>query len=99
MAFFISLLSYFSTKFLPKSSHVSQYFIRPKTCPTLSDLSTKTLVFDVEGGLLRSFFAFPYFMLVALEAGGFLRGLLLLLLYSLVRCLDEEGVFGCKELV
>ncbi|WVZ49667.1 hypothetical protein U9M48_001004 [Paspalum notatum var. saurae] len=48
--------------------------------------STATLVVDVDSALLRSSDPFPYFMLVALEAGGFLRGLLLLLLYPLLRC-------------
>lgn len=56
----------------------------------MEQLSGQTLVFDVEGGLLRSSSTFPYFMLVALEAGGFLRGLLLLLLYPLLCCLSHE---------
>ncbi|KAK3140009.1 hypothetical protein QOZ80_5AG0394060 [Eleusine coracana subsp. coracana] len=49
--------------------------------------TTTTLVVDVDGALLRRGSAsslFPYFMLVALEAGGFLRGLALLLLYPLI---------------
>lgn len=49
-----------------------------------------TIVCEVEGGLLMSTSTFPYFMLVALEAGGLLRGLLLLLLYPLLRLLADE---------
>ncbi|TKW02434.1 hypothetical protein SEVIR_8G244100v4 [Setaria viridis] len=52
-----------------------------------------TLVVDVDAALLRTGAAaselFPYFMLVALEAGGYLRGLLLLLLYPLTLCLNR----------
>jgi glycerol-3-phosphate acyltransferase len=52
--------------------------------PTEDDQQT-TLLVDVDTALLRSGDdTFPYFMLVALEAGGFLRGLLLLLLYPLL---------------
>ncbi|CAM0877699.1 unnamed protein product [Alopecurus aequalis] len=49
-----------------------------------------TVVCAVEGGLLMSASTFPYFMLVALEAGGLLRGLLLLMLYPLLRLLSDE---------
>ncbi|ONK63180.1 uncharacterized protein A4U43_C07F12230 [Asparagus officinalis] len=65
--------------------------MRSKTLPlNPAELSTKALVFDVEGGLLRSSSSFPYFMLVALEEGGLLRGLILLLSYPLVCCLSQE---------
>ncbi|KAL6893760.1 hypothetical protein ACP4OV_007858 [Aristida adscensionis] len=46
-------------------------------------------VCKVEGGMLMSPSTFPYFMLVALEAGGLLRGLLLLLLYPALRLLSH----------
>lgn len=60
--------------------------------PPLDRLRGQTLVVDVEGWLLRSpVSVFPYFMLVAVEAGGFLRGLLLLLLYPLL-CVFSDGV-------
>ncbi|KAL6627623.1 hypothetical protein ACP70R_031349 [Stipagrostis hirtigluma subsp. patula] len=59
--------------------------------PPLDKLRGRTLVIDVEGWILRPpVSAFPYFMLVAVEAGGFLRGLLLLLLYPLL-CLLGDG--------
>jgi glycerol-3-phosphate acyltransferase len=49
-------------------------------------------VVDVEGWLLKSpLSTFPYFMLVAIEAGSFLRGLLLLLMYPILRCLCLLG--------
>ncbi|XP_010921417.2 probable glycerol-3-phosphate acyltransferase 3 [Elaeis guineensis] len=54
------------------------------------ELSEQTLVFDVEGGLLRSSSTFPYFMLMALEGGSFLRGLTLLILCPLLCCLSHE---------
>ncbi|KAG1371383.1 putative glycerol-3-phosphate acyltransferase 3 [Cocos nucifera] len=65
----------------------------------VEQLSDRTLVFDVEGGLLRSSSTFPYFMLVALEAGGFLRGLLLLLLYPLLCCFGHEVGLGVMATV
>ncbi|KAG6650164.1 probable glycerol-3-phosphate acyltransferase 2 [Carya illinoinensis] len=54
------------------------------------DLSNKTLVFDSEGTLLRSSSFFPYFMLVAFEAGGLLRAIVFFLLYPLVCLFGEE---------
>ncbi|TVU49727.1 hypothetical protein EJB05_01056, partial [Eragrostis curvula] len=62
--------------------------------PPAARLAGATLVVDVDGALLRSGSLFPYFMLVALEAGGFLRGLALLLLYPAVACLLALGGAG-----
>ncbi|RLN29590.1 putative glycerol-3-phosphate acyltransferase 3 [Panicum miliaceum] len=52
-----------------------------------------TLVVDVDGALLlpRRSLSFAYFMLVALEAGSFLRGLALLLLYPAIALLGALG--------
>nr|CAB3466182.1 unnamed protein product [Digitaria exilis] len=55
---------------------------------------TTTLVVDVDGALLlprRRCSLFAYFMLVALEAGGFLRGLVLLLLFPAVVFLGGDA--------
>lgn len=49
--------------------------------------AAKLAVVDVEGALLLPRSLFPYFMLVAVEAGGFLRGLVLLLLYPFILAL------------
>ncbi|XP_066308598.1 uncharacterized protein [Miscanthus floridulus] len=60
--------------------------------PPLDMLHGQTLVVDVEAWILQPpVSAFPYFMLVAVEAGGFLRGLLLLLLYPLMFLLPGDG--------
>lgn len=63
-----------------------------KTAP-LHTLSCDTLVFDVEAWLLRppQLPTFPYFMLIAVEAGGFFRGLLLLLAYPFILCLPGRS--------
>uniref|UniRef100_A0ACD5UI13 Uncharacterized protein n=1 Tax=Avena sativa TaxID=4498 RepID=A0ACD5UI13_AVESA len=54
--------------------------------------TARTLVLDVEAGLLLpSRSLFPYFMLVALEAGGYLRGLVLLLLYPVILCMGGDS--------
>lgn len=59
--------------------------------PTTTAAAAGALVVDVDTALLRSGDLFPYFMLVALEAGGFLRGLLLLLLCPLVRLMPRAA--------
>ncbi|XP_030532470.2 probable glycerol-3-phosphate acyltransferase 3 [Rhodamnia argentea] len=57
------------------------------------DLHDQTIVFDVEGVLLRSQSLFPYFMLVAVEAGGLMRALLLLMAYPFLGfCGAELGL-------
>ncbi|KAF0896438.1 hypothetical protein E2562_024307 [Oryza meyeriana var. granulata] len=65
----------------------------------MEKLAAQTLVLDVEGGLLRSPSLFPYFMLVALEAGGFLRGLVLLLLYPLICCMGSDMALKVMAMV
>ncbi|KAJ8748698.1 hypothetical protein K2173_008143 [Erythroxylum novogranatense] len=62
-----------------------------------SDLSSKTLVFNVEEALLRSSSMFPYFMLVAFEAGSIFRALILFLLYPVTLLVGEE--VGLKIMV
>ncbi|KAJ0831750.1 putative glycerol-3-phosphate 2-O-acyltransferase [Helianthus annuus] len=64
---------------------------------TPEELLNTTLVFEVEGGLLRSNSLFPYFMLVAFEGGGLLRGLVLFLFYPLVCLVSKER--GLKIMV
>ncbi|XP_059433836.1 probable glycerol-3-phosphate acyltransferase 2 [Corylus avellana] len=54
------------------------------------DLSTQTLIFHAEDALLKSSSLFPYFMLVAFEAGGLLRALVFFLLYPLACLFGEE---------
>ncbi|WVY99188.1 hypothetical protein V8G54_031339 [Vigna mungo] len=62
-----------------------------------SDLNDHTLVFDVENALLKSSSLFPYFMLVAFEAGGLLRAIVLVLLYPFVCVVGSE--MGLKIMV
>ncbi|XP_072997455.1 probable glycerol-3-phosphate acyltransferase 3 [Typha latifolia] len=87
----LALLSFLHPKTVARNGPRSQGL------PPLADLPSEDTVCDLEGGLLRSSSTFPYFMLVALEAGGFLRGLLLLLLCPLLCCVSDE--VGIKVMV
>ncbi|KAF7829896.1 putative glycerol-3-phosphate acyltransferase 3 [Senna tora] len=62
-------------------------------------MSNKILVFHLESALLRSNSLFPYFMLVAYEAGGLFRSLLLFLSYPLVWLLGEQSPMGFSIMV
>ncbi|KAK1647724.1 hypothetical protein QYE76_065529 [Lolium multiflorum] len=54
--------------------------------------AARTLVLDVDAGLLLpSSSLFPYFMLVALEAGGYVRGMVLLLLCPIIFCMGGDS--------
>ncbi|KAG2612359.1 hypothetical protein PVAP13_4KG265400 [Panicum virgatum] len=64
-----------------------------RAAPAQDKLRDQTVLVDVEGWLLRSpLAAFPYFMAVAVEAGSFLRGLLLLLAYPALCLLAFVGL-------
>uniref|UniRef100_A0A0D3HPX5 Glycerol-3-phosphate acyltransferase RAM2/GPAT1-8 HAD-like domain-containing protein n=1 Tax=Oryza barthii TaxID=65489 RepID=A0A0D3HPX5_9ORYZ len=79
--------------------HPSLLHKSSSSSPPMEKLAAKTLVLDVEGGLLRSSSLFPYFMLVALEAGGFLRGLVLLLLYPLLCVMGSDMALKVMAMV
>lgn len=78
-----------SFQFKNKSSH-AKFHKLASLLQKPPELSSKTLVFHLESALLRSSSLFPYFMLVAFEAGGLLRAFILFLLYPLVCLLGEE---------
>uniref|UniRef100_A0A0E0MI65 Phospholipid/glycerol acyltransferase domain-containing protein n=1 Tax=Oryza punctata TaxID=4537 RepID=A0A0E0MI65_ORYPU len=79
--------------------HPSLLHKSSSSSPPMEKLAAETLVLDVEGGLLRSPSLFPYFMLVALEAGGFLRGLVLLLLYPLLCIMGSDMALKVMAMV
>lgn len=62
-----------------------------------SDLNDHTLIFDVENTLLKSSSLFPYFMLVAFEAGGLIRAIVLIFLYPFIYLVGEK--MGLKIMV
>ncbi|CAN0885355.1 Probable glycerol-3-phosphate acyltransferase 3 [Linum grandiflorum] len=58
----------------------------------VDDQDPTAVIIDVEGALLKSTCLFPYFMIVAFEAGSFVRAILLFLLYPIL------GVVGGGEM-
>ncbi|XP_050387023.1 probable glycerol-3-phosphate acyltransferase 3 [Argentina anserina] len=78
------------------NSHASQYKnhilafddLARKSSADLSDQSL--VIFNMEEALLKSSSLFPYFMLVAFEAGSLFRALVLFLLYPLMFFVSEE---------
>ncbi|CAO2142843.1 unnamed protein product [Urochloa humidicola] len=77
----------------PSAPAAGAPLVHHATFPPPSTLAAATtIVIDVDAVLLRSAGdLFPYFMLVALEAGGFLRGIILLLLYPLLLLLPRAA--------
>ncbi|GJN35674.1 hypothetical protein PR202_gb24469 [Eleusine coracana subsp. coracana] len=74
---------------------------RTPVAPPQDKLHARTVIVDVEGWLLKSpLSTFPYFMLIAVEAGSFLRGFLLLLMYPFLLCLSlHSGDLYLKAMV
>ncbi|GLJ40710.1 hypothetical protein SUGI_0841140 [Cryptomeria japonica] len=59
-------------------------FLPVSKCGDLASRENQSVVSDLDGTLMRSSSSFPYFMLMAFEAGGPLRALVLLLASPLV---------------
>lgn len=102
----------FWLRFLLKSLCHAHFLLRRITCPQESESKFQkyscfshkqgepldaTLIFHMEEALLKSSSLFPYFMLVAYEAGGLIRALVLFLSYPFV-CLFSKEI-GIKIMV
>ncbi|XAR61440.1 Glycerol-3-phosphate 1-O-acyltransferase [Bertholletia excelsa] len=86
-----------SSSQVSSASSQSKFQRYPSIAHSRSDLSDHVLIFSVEGTVLRSSSMFPYFMLVAFEAGSFLRALILFLLYPFICFLGDD--VGLKIMV
>lgn len=84
----------------PRPSSDAGHVATPAPLDLQSSSAGGVAVCKVEGGLLRSSSAFPYFVLVALEGGGgFVRALLLLLLYPVLRLLGHDRAVRAMAVV
>eukprot|EP00253_Pinus_taeda_P035749 PITA_35749 len=91
MGYLISSLLRFPNKYRSTQNSFSLPFESIENC-TVSGGEKQTIVTDLNGTLLRSKCPFPYYMLVAFEGGGYLRALILLLLWPLVALLCCLGL-------
>ncbi|KAF3340732.1 glycerol-3-phosphate acyltransferase 3 [Carex littledalei] len=64
--------------------------VHDKLLEHIQKYQDKILVLDLEGALFRSNLTFPYFMVIALEAGSFLRGIILLCIYPFICLLNQD---------
>ncbi|XP_010522831.1 PREDICTED: probable glycerol-3-phosphate acyltransferase 3 [Tarenaya hassleriana] len=94
---FAALISLFSRFVLRRYRNLKPKYQKCSSLPRQIDLSHHTLIFNVEGALLKSESLFPYFMLVAFEAGGVMRSFILLVLYPLICVMNAE--MGMKAMV
>nr|GEW35973.1 probable glycerol-3-phosphate acyltransferase 8 [Tanacetum cinerariifolium]GEW47946.1 probable glycerol-3-phosphate acyltransferase 8 [Tanacetum cinerariifolium] len=68
---------------LPKPESNTKTFPPLSKCE-FSTIKHRSIAADLDGTLLKQSSAFPYYMLVAIEAGSLLRGLILLLSFPIV---------------